>query len=596
MGYGRWGGLAGVKIRYLLQFVCFLALSLVLACGGVGGTSTSVGNPGADDPGGEGGGPTELESLFGEGPVDLPVTIAKLEAPDATKISYSVTAGTVTITGEAGAMPDVAGCEFVYIFNSSTLTVVTATVNPDLGFAATDIAGSEGQSIAVACFDGDSTIGLPIIINIEGSNGEDSYIWLTNSNVLHSTATTASNGRVYMVTDVLDSDAATDLSLIKAASDTSSTVYTLDVGGTYDKLVEHSAAIHEIFATDEATIVRSSNTYYIVEDGALTELMVVDAAETIQQAAINPSGGSYFAVLTDAGFYVVDISSVTNSSLVKAGASSSGFTLYTVVTFAANESIGSFDWFSSGGMDVVFVTEQTEDEPLITDYSVIATDAGSWENSWANKSLTNNVDDGKVAAETATNESSVITLEKIALTVGDKSATGQWDNYKPQTLNAFNSANPDPAVGLTVSTVNVFAISGSVAGGRYMLNAAITQQEGTGGRTITAVTTTRTIYDVELHPNGKMVVMCIEDENELGQLFVYSQLSEGTFLQLTGNTENTSNVEHCNEDKNWKIDQETGNITYLNAFDTSSAADINATQVNFIDPTKHPGILELLGE
>lgn len=581
-----------MKIRHLLKFVCFLALTLVLACGGVGGTSTSVGNPGADDPGSEGGGPTELESLFGEGPVDLPVTIAKLEAPDATKISYSVRAGTVTITGEAGAMTDDPRCGFVYIFNASTLTVVIVTVNPDLGFTATDIAGSEGQSIAVACFDGDSTIGLPYIVNIEGSNGEDSYIWLTNSNVLHSTATTASNGRVYMVTDVLSSEESTDSSLIKAAEDTSSTVYTLDVGGTYDKLVEHSAAIHEIFATDEATIVRSSNTYYIVEDGALTELMVVDAAETIQQAAISPYGGYYFAVVTDAAFYVVDIRSVT----AKLAATSSGFTLYTVVTFAANESFGSFDWYSSGGMDVIFVTEQTDDEPLIVTLGVYDYD-DSWTDSWANKNLINDVTDGKVAMETAINESSVIILEKIALTVGNKSSTGKWDVYEPQTLNEFDSANPDPAVGLTVRTVDVFTITGSVAdGGIYMLNAEITQQDGMGGRTLTSITTTRTIYDVELHPNGKMAVMCAEDANELGQLFVYSQLSTGTFLQLTGTTENTSNVEHCNEDKNWKIDQETGNITYLNAFDTSSAADINATQVNFIDPTKHPGILELLGE
>lgn len=149
--------------RHLRGHFLFLVLVLLCQCGGVGSVVSSVATGGSDTGSTAGGSATsnaetlsEQESgLYEAGPVDIPVTIAKLETPDVTKIivsadpvspsvsapldatRLSTTDPTVayTITGAAGAVHDPDETPYVYFLNENNDTDEFCEVNADGSFS-----------------------------------------------------------------------------------------------------------------------------------------------------------------------------------------------------------------------------------------------------------------------------------------------------------------------------------------------------------------------------------------------------------------------------------------------------------------------------
>ena len=133
-------------VRHVGIFILMFVMLGVTACGGVGSivsavaTGTTGNDTGTTTNSASADALSDQETgLFEDGPVDLPVTIAKLESPDVTKIvvsadpvspsvsaplnnsRYSTTDPTVayTVTGAAGAVHDPVVTPYVYLFNDN---------------------------------------------------------------------------------------------------------------------------------------------------------------------------------------------------------------------------------------------------------------------------------------------------------------------------------------------------------------------------------------------------------------------------------------------------------------------------------------------
>lgn len=148
-----------IRLRFFIILILIVTLS---ACGGgVGSVISSVATGGttSSDTGSsatstaEAAGDAETQ-LFDSGPVDLPVTIAKLESPDATKIivsteaitpsqnapldsRFSTTDPTVayTVTGAEGAIHDPDTTPYVYLENVNNSTDEFCEVEDDGSFS-----------------------------------------------------------------------------------------------------------------------------------------------------------------------------------------------------------------------------------------------------------------------------------------------------------------------------------------------------------------------------------------------------------------------------------------------------------------------------
>jgi hypothetical protein len=191
----------------------FFIVAVVLGCSGL---SNSV------DSGVEVFG--ELESaetsLYDQGPIDLPVTIAKLDSIDSAlvTIEYSdsltqellrslasqsaVSSGGYVITGEAGAI-NVDQATKLFALNTSTSELTVLEIAADGSFVL-EMEAEEGQVIALApMVDAEDQIGAPIYADEE--NGVDT-IALTNSDFLNPNVNIEVNpdGYAYFSAEALD--------------------------------------------------------------------------------------------------------------------------------------------------------------------------------------------------------------------------------------------------------------------------------------------------------------------------------------------------------------------------------------------------------
>lgn len=191
--------LKSFRLFGLLYFVVFIGVTT--GCGGLATSSSLDGDSG--DSGDSGGSYDELDStesgLYGDGPIDLPVTIAKLDSADAQllTIEYSdslsqqltheapsyQTAGDggYEIMGDAGAV-DLDQATKLFALNTATAESTIVDVADDGSFEL-QIAAEEGQVIALApMVDAEDQIGIPLFVDEE--NGVDT-IALTNSDNLN---------------------------------------------------------------------------------------------------------------------------------------------------------------------------------------------------------------------------------------------------------------------------------------------------------------------------------------------------------------------------------------------------------------------------
>lgn len=178
-----------LKKSFLFFGVFFVLLSLADCGGVVGSSATATGGSDTTDTGDTGDTTSSADSLdageaglFSDGPIDLPVTIAKLQSPNSEQIDLSVTEpGTSNLikpnaprflsagetysceftgSGDATdsslrAIPDPVTTPYVLIYDAASATSVIETVASDGSFTAT-IACQVEQNLIVAALTADS--------------------------------------------------------------------------------------------------------------------------------------------------------------------------------------------------------------------------------------------------------------------------------------------------------------------------------------------------------------------------------------------------------------------------------------------------------
>lgn len=153
--------------RFFLRLFLVALISPHLFCGGVAGLTSGATDTGTTTGGSTADALTGTETqLFDDGPVDMPVTIAKLDSPDLSLITVTVdeisgaqavkfaTGAThrFTITGSAGAGGKLSDGTFApkfLTFNATTDEQAVATVNADGSFVG-EIDGSLADTIVFA--------------------------------------------------------------------------------------------------------------------------------------------------------------------------------------------------------------------------------------------------------------------------------------------------------------------------------------------------------------------------------------------------------------------------------------------------------------
>lgn len=181
-----------VSILLLFVINCvplFLGLA-PLGCGGLASLATTDTTDGTTS-GTTGESLTTTDSqLFEDGPVDLPVTIAKLDSPDLTLVTVTVTelaspstsarfqttaTHRFTVTGAAGA----ANTEKVFVYDTATDEQVTADVEDDGSFTTT-IDGALTDTLALSGMNSaESQVSPPLVITFD-DNG-NAVIATTNT-------------------------------------------------------------------------------------------------------------------------------------------------------------------------------------------------------------------------------------------------------------------------------------------------------------------------------------------------------------------------------------------------------------------------------
>lgn len=581
-----------------LILVIFLS-GILQSCGAaaVGGVGGSSGGSGA---------------LFDGGPVDIPVTIAKLESPDPSHITVSVgTEKNVTLTGQAGAIPNPSVTPFVYVINSATGTATIAPVNADGSFAGLDVGATGPFAVASSVDDVASQISGPVVLKID----DDTYLWLlTNGDTISSGAVAMVGDTVYLVANNASASENVLPSLFKKASTTSSTVYSLGIGGTYGEVGTCDCQIVELAVANETTIARDADgIFYQLDDSTFEPIFTLDAGETyrfmnIYNGEMEDGMNLYMSVATDKNLYMLNLTEETYDL---------------VYALADNETVLADNWVSHSGdldtgesigrtlyYDVYFQTETAtglslslyilnslDPSDLNPDWSQAwdpdTTFGGTFGSSRGHSSLTGDEDAplGDVWYDSfAVQEGEVIDTDD------DRHDMIVAQYEKPSnsavTLDSFTASSLPTCGTLTLGEPLVFhEINSSFNDYGYWINGAITvrpcrQSGDTATYTastalsdfaafeITEATQTKTVYNIQPHPT--LAFYCALDENSVGQLYAFFTTDEDILAVTEG-------VEHCNADTNWRVDPDTHHVVFMNA-----SSSLDATQVDFIDPSTDP--------
>lgn len=527
----------------------YFLLTLFLAhCGGAGGLGGSLSGEG--ESGGSGGGSgSGINRLFEDGPIDMPVTIAKLEAPDPSKITVEIGGGTnlsptlknqsaetVTLTGLAGAMPDPTATPQVYMYSEANGTTLV-DVNSNGSFAATTLTGT--GPFLIAGYDGDQ-IGTPIFLQISGSR----YIWfLTNGDEILGNVLAEDDSTTYVAlagetpstsvnaADLLFADSSEDVTEIQS----------LDIAGTSEILGTVPCVADEMFARDSQVMVRCDNTFYTytATSGEFTENCSVNSAETIQKIEVNQQltdDEVYLGIITDVGAYACKVSTATLTTLdtLSAGQAYTEMRLFVYLNSGSllNKLLmGMVAESSSGGLTTL--------ENLLYDMSgtviVQSFTSGSTGATYSTQ-------------EQVTNESLGVTVSvfNFTYTLGDSATYFPWHVPKTTTTGACAPAAND---------VSAWVVTSSQYSCPYLLDQSLSLKPGSStatNATVCGSTQTRNILHVETHSSAKLICFCATDEASQGQIYalcpglIGSSGPDGSeIIQLT------SGVAHCDENKSW---------------------------------------------
>lgn len=146
-------------------------------------------------------------SLFEDGPIDIPITIAKLNHIDASKVGVTVEVGSggsclarFAITGAAGAVLDPEANPKVFAYNSNRDTSATGDIAADGSFSV-KVCGTASDTIVLAAMnDAEDAIGPPLLIEVDDTGNV--VISDTNTDNLFTTANLVvdDDGNTYLLT------------------------------------------------------------------------------------------------------------------------------------------------------------------------------------------------------------------------------------------------------------------------------------------------------------------------------------------------------------------------------------------------------------
>ena len=547
--------------KFGVHALIFLVLTVtmgILRCAGVGGGGLTADGAGEDSGGGEGGGASAGDSaLFEGGPVSIPVTIAKLDAPDPSNITVDVSgtsnsesvaraSSSISLTGNAGALPNPSATPQVYIYNSATAETKITDVKSDGSFAKTTVDG-EGP-LLVAGYDG-TNIGTPIFLKVS----EGKYVWfLTNGGQILASVLTEEGGTTYVAarTSLATSLSSPDLAERnrQGRQSGSSDIYSLDIAGVSELKGSLSCVIDEIFVRDGEIVARCGNEFYLYTEssGSFEKKCEIPSPETIMFVDVERDENDvlYTAAATGTGAYVC---STSDGEVTQIDTIDPGCETYSLLMLFIYDGSGQYNGDLIAALDSrnsCLTPVQSQHQMLNMSGNVVSI------------TYTNSYGAEETFQDSVSNEStgSSLTLSKISFTEGDTKSYYQY--YEPNTLSSSCTAGSDTLDVIVIQT------AGMGGGSPYILDGSLTLQEGSGqsytsfGHTICDATRTRTVHHVELHSSAKIACFCADDENGNGQLYAYCP-SEVEFMQDPDGSEIrqlTEGVEHCNEVKNWRCE------------------------------------------
>lgn len=583
-------------------FLIFLFIFASCGGGGLGGSLSGGNSEGSDGSAG-----------FTDGPVDIPLPIAKLEAPDVRKIDVEVggsgnitsplptknaSTTTVTITGRAGAIVNPATEPQVYILNVETGEAQTKTTNADGSFATFTVTGSI-DTIVVAGFDGTS-LSVPVFLKI----AEGQYIWiLTNSGSLINSALISSGATIYMAANGSASSSLTKATT-KSADSSTSEVIALGIAGTFSSKGVVGCAVDEINTDGTNLLVRCDGTFYL-HDGTSTFNKTCEVAGTIAEVDYRDDGDGtlYAAMATETSLVLCNTATGATSTLhtlstcsayqnIQLNAESgdenisAGFATKFQMEGGPGSGIPGDDFGDEmeegdgsddgdGGGEEIPGDDDGSDDALAT-FSVYA-DMTGCSGGTAGTILVN--DQGTVIAMTTDSTTGASRQIIDTVTAGDYRMTisktvlaagGLAGWVDPTEASGLLEKNYDPAT-IVSSCSSSFSSLATYTFGSYfgenlipdrMPAASVTiydngQRSGYTGYpdhyAICSASETETVYDAEIHDSAQITCYCANDESGNGQLFAYcpNKMTDATDPDGSEVIQLTKDNEHCNANQNW---------------------------------------------
>lgn len=558
-------------------FPYFILLLFLAHCAGISATSLTGGSGGAtggddgtsgtDDP--ADGTPVDehtSDGLYTSGPIDVPVPIAKVEAIDPKYCTVTISSNQLTVTGQAGAVSNPTASPLVWAYESGLAQTVTTTTHADGSFDAINFTYSSPSytaAVALAGYNG-TEIGEPIFLKISAGT----YVWvLTNGSSVSTSALTMNDNTVYLVLQTTSSSALTKnrSATLRQTAAVTSDLYTLNIAGVSQKLASGTFAIDQVYAAAGQPIVRSDNDFYYPDgSGGFTHCCSISGLETIAQVEVEADSSDvpWIAAITDRGLYVCSLAA---SECIERA------------TFSSDEVINWFGWttpsenwpsFSITVNTIVAANGIQTYRNYSFDTDGNSGDTTPWSSTsggWVNK--------GTISHGTGSAGDPVLAVSTVDITEGSGAYT-----MVPNVVTSCTAGS---------STKEIHQVFDSTGGTYYLLDALF--NNNTNGMLCT-VTNTRTLYDEEIHPSSKIVFFCAQDSGGNGQFYAYcaNRVTRGVNPDGSEIVQLTDGTEHCIEDKNWKIDQETSSLVIVDA--TTAILP----QVQFIDPATDSRLADCL--
>lgn len=591
--------------RYVKVCVFSWVLALFLSCSGAGGGLSGDDTSGSSDDTGGGTGEASND-LFTGGPVDLPIPIAKVEAIDPKYVTVRLEGASLTIEGQAGAVPNPTASPLVWAYQRANDKGRTVVTQSDGSFEAIEFtleSSTDTIEIALAGSDGEM-IGTPIFLRVS----DGTYVWiLTNGATLTQEALAIENNRVYLVLKTTEENAlqkgtsSRNRPTSPRAATVTSDLYALDIAGTPQIVASGNINIEQVLVTGSDVLVRDGSSFYCpTSNGSFESCLTIDSGDQVANvtATDDEDGEQKIAIVSDKKLYFC---SRTERSCT------------TLITFSGGEDIDFMEWLHMPSMSTNSYTAAAGGLNLMVLTSAQGTSSTTIKTYFYDSDgvlMRSDVADigtfADIQGVTLNETGQYVLLSKTQLSMAKFNSTGSVSasSFRPGTITQTCNADDATSSGDVFLTIQ----SSLTSQFPYLLDGEATYmftgstESGCTGQSCSntqaiifcRATKTRSICHVELHPNAQMVFFSAHDGDGNAHLFVYCpnrlDMSQSTSSLGEGDEIIELAEAEC-QTKNWKVDREPGDDEGENSagsvviVDTSTPA---LPQVQFIDPYTDP--------